>query len=118
MSTPDVNSDGALFVYGSLLDEAHRTTLLGREVTAAPARLDGYERRRSRYFYIVEQAGAETPGLVLSGLGERDFVVLDRYEDVPRLYTRMKIEVVDAGSGAALRCWIYLPTPTLLARDA
>lgn len=87
MSTPDANSDGALFIYGSLLDEAHRTALLGREVVATQAQLEGYERRRGRYFYIVERAGVETPGLVLSGLGERDFAVLDRYEEVPRLYT-------------------------------
>jgi hypothetical protein len=99
--------------YGSLLDAAHRTAVLGCEVAASSARLDGYERRRGRYFYIVERAGAETPGLVLSRLGARDFAVLDRYEEVPRLYTRAKIEVVDA-DGAALRCWVYLPTPALL----
>jgi len=112
MSTPDADGDGALFVYGSLLDAAHRTALLGREVAAAPARLEGYERRRGRYFYIVERAGAETAGLVLSGLGERDFAVLDRYEEVPRLYTRTSIEVAD-GAGGPLRCWVYLPTPAL-----
>jgi Gamma-glutamyl cyclotransferase, AIG2-like len=44
---------------------------------------------------------------VLSGLGERDFALLDRYEEVPRLYTRVKVEVASAG-GVALRCWIYL----------
>jgi len=114
MSTPDPDSDGALFVYGSLLDAAHRAALLGREVAAAPARFEGYERRRGRYFYIVERAGVETPGLVLSGLGERDFAVLDHYEEVPRLYARVKVEVTSA-DGAALRCWVYLPTPSLLA---
>jgi gamma-glutamylcyclotransferase (GGCT)/AIG2-like uncharacterized protein YtfP len=113
MSTPDPDSDGALFVYGSLLDAAHRAALLGREVAAAPARFEGYERRRGRYFYIVERAGVETPGLVLSGLGERDFAVLDHYEEVPRLYTRVKVEVTSA-DGAALQCWVYLPTPSLL----
>jgi gamma-glutamylcyclotransferase (GGCT)/AIG2-like uncharacterized protein YtfP len=117
MNTPDPESDGALFVYGSLLDAAHRATLLGREVAAAPARFEGYERRRGRYFYIVELAGVATPGLVLSGLGERDFAVLDRYEEVPRLYTRVKVEVTSA-AGAALRCWVYLPTPALLAASA
>jgi gamma-glutamylcyclotransferase (GGCT)/AIG2-like uncharacterized protein YtfP len=117
MSTLDADSDGVLFVYGSLLDAAHRAALLGREVAAAPARLNGYERRRARYFYIVERAGVETPGLVLSGLGERDLAVLDRYEEVPRLYTRVKVEVTNAG-GTALRCWIYLPTPALLGPDA
>lgn len=113
MSTPDADGDGALFVYGSLLDAAHRAALLGREVAAAPARLEGYERRRGRYFYIVAHAGAETAGLVLNGLGERDFAVLDRYEEVPRLYTRAKLEVADAGRGGTLRCWVYLPTPAL-----
>jgi len=113
MSAPDAESDGALFVYGSLLDRAHRMALLGREVAAYPARLEGYERRRGRYFYIIERAGVETPGLVLSGLGERDFSVLDRYEEVPRLYTRVKVEVADGGGGK-LRCWVYLPTPMAL----
>ena len=113
MTTPDSNSEGSLFVYGSLLDAARRVALLGREVAAVPARLRGYKRRRGRYFYIVERASAETPGLVLSGLGERDFAVLDRYEEVPRLYTRAKIEAAGA-DGAALRCWVYLPAPALL----
>lgn len=113
MSKPEADSDAALFVYGSLLDAAHRAALLGREVAAAPARIAGYERGRGRYFFIVERAGVETPGLVLSGLGERDFAVLDRYEEVPRLYTRVKVEVTGTG-GAVLRCWVYLPTPALL----
>jgi hypothetical protein len=38
-----------------------------------------------------------------------DLQKLDRYEEVPRLYTREKIEVFDQ-SGNPLRCWIYLPT--------
>ena len=108
------DEDGALFVYGTLLDAAHRRSLLGREVAAAPALLGGYERLRGRYFYIVRRAGAEIAGLVLSGLGERDLAVLDHYEAVPRLYTREKLEVADAG-GAMLRCWVYLPTAKLLA---
>jgi gamma-glutamylcyclotransferase (GGCT)/AIG2-like uncharacterized protein YtfP len=112
MSRPDADGDGALFVYGSLLDAAHRVALLGHEVAAAPARIAGYERGRSRYFYIARRAGVETAGLVLSGLGEHDFAVLDRYEEVPRLYTREKVEVTGA-DGAALRCWVYLPTAAL-----
>src|SRR5277367_6833944 len=111
MSRADAGSDEALFVYGSLLDADHRAALLGREVAAVPARMAGYERRRGRYFYIVERAGVETAGLVLSGLGERDFEVLDRYEEVPLLYTRVKVEVMDDAGGMARRCWVYLPTP-------
>jgi gamma-glutamylcyclotransferase (GGCT)/AIG2-like uncharacterized protein YtfP len=114
MTATGSDNQGALFVYGSLLDAAHRTALLGREVAGAPARLAGYERRRGRYFYIVARAGGEVAGMVLNGLGERDFTVLDRYEEVPRLYTRVKIDVAAAG-GVALRCWVYLPTPALLS---
>ncbi len=50
---------------------------------------------------------------MLSGLDARDFVVLDRYEEVPHLYTRERIAVVGA-DGAALACWVYLPTAALL----
>lgn len=101
-----------LFVYGSLLDAAHRTELLGREVAAARARLAGYERRRRRHYYLAAREGGETEGLVLSGLVISDFEILDRYEEVPRLYTRERIIVVGA-DGAAIGCWIYLPTAIL-----
>ena len=114
MSTPDPDSDGALFVYGSLLDAAHRAALLGREVAAASARFEGYKRRRGRYFYIVERAGVETPGLVLSELGERDFAVLDHYAGSATAVYASESRVTSA-DGAALRCWVYLPTPLLLA---
>jgi gamma-glutamylcyclotransferase (GGCT)/AIG2-like uncharacterized protein YtfP len=104
--------NSALFVYGSLLDTLHRAELLGREIAAAPARIVGYERRR-RHYYLAAREGAETDGLLLSGLGARDFGILDRYEEVPRLYTRERVMVVSA-DGAAIGCWIYLPTAILL----
>lgn len=110
----DHDADSTLFVYGSLLDAAHRAELLGRQVAAIPARLAGYERGRHRYYYLKARAGAETDGLVLSGLRPRDFAILDKYEEVPRLYTREQIAVVGA-DGAAIRCWAYLPTAVLLA---
>jgi len=107
--------ESTLFVYGILLDEKLRERLLGRAVPAVSARLPDYERRRGRYFYIVKSDGARTPGLVLDGLLANDFEILDRYEDVPRLYVREKIDVIDE-HGASLRCWIYLPS-ALLLRD-
>ncbi len=114
MTSRAATDDRALFVYGSLLDGAHRASLLGGEVAGARARLEGYARLRARYFYIVQRAGAVVEGLVLDGLKERDFALLDRYEDVPRLYTRARVAVVGA-DGAELRCWVYLPTAKLLA---
>lgn len=101
--------EGLLFVYGTLINPAERVRLLGRPVDAAPARLSGYERGRKRYFFIAAKAGAVTDGAILDGLTSRDFEILDRYEEVPRLYTRDRIEVV-AADGRAVNCWVYLPT--------
>ncbi len=101
--------DSRLFVYGALLDRKRRAQLLGREVELRKAVLGGYARMRARHFYIVRRAGALTRGAILSGLGARDFRILDEYEDVPRLYTRERIEVRD-DRGDTVECWIYLPT--------
>jgi gamma-glutamylcyclotransferase (GGCT)/AIG2-like uncharacterized protein YtfP len=98
-----------LFVYGTLMTPAMRRRLLGREVATAAARLDGFERSHERHFFVARRAGAHVGGLILSGLSARELDVLDHYEDVPRLYTRERIEVLDA-DGARVECWIYLPT--------
>ncbi len=104
--------DSALFAYGSLLDARVRDRLLGRPVTTSAAWLQEYERRRRHYFYIVKSAGSRTPGLILEDLSARDFELLDRYEEVPRLYVRTRAEVIDA-RGETRRCWLYLPTAAL-----
>jgi hypothetical protein len=74
-----------------------------------PARLPGFERKRDRYFYIVPRAGAETAGAILVDLDARDLSALDRYEEVPGLYTREIVTVITAASGR-ISCWCYLPT--------
>jgi gamma-glutamylcyclotransferase (GGCT)/AIG2-like uncharacterized protein YtfP len=107
MTQNDAND--RLFVYGSLLDAAERARLLGRPIEATPARLPGYARWQKRYYFIATAPGAVTDGAILEDLGVRDFEILDRYEDVPKLYTREPIEVIAAG-GDAITCWIYLPT--------
>ena len=102
--------DSALFVYGTLLDSALRLRLLTRPVATVTACLPGYERRRGRYFYIEPSVGgAEVKGLLLLGLSDRDFEVLDRYEDVPNLYARKHARVID-GAGEPHECWLYVPT--------
>jgi len=98
-----------LFVYGALMNAAERIRLLGRDVPAMPARLDGYARGRKRYFFVTPNQGAEVTGEILSGLDTADFRILDRYEDLPRLYARESVEVIDT-AGNPIRCWIYLPT--------
>jgi gamma-glutamylcyclotransferase (GGCT)/AIG2-like uncharacterized protein YtfP len=103
------NEDILLFVYGSLMDPSERLRLLGRHVNASPARLFGYARGKKRYYFVAKQAEAVTDGAILEGLSARDLAILDRYEEVPTLYTRERIEVV-AADGVKIECWIYLPT--------
>jgi gamma-glutamylcyclotransferase (GGCT)/AIG2-like uncharacterized protein YtfP len=98
-----------LFVYGALMDPAERLRLLGRPVNASPARLEGYERGRKRYYFVARQAGAITDGAILDGLTAHDLAILDEYEVVPMLYTRDRVEVLTA-DGGKIECWIYLPT--------
>ena len=101
-----------LFVYGSLLDDATRKRILGYQVEVRAARLNGFERRRGRYYYIVRAEGVETVGIVMLGLTDEDWRRLDAYEEVPNLYTREEIEVVT--SAGPLCCWVYLPTPNCI----
>jgi gamma-glutamylcyclotransferase (GGCT)/AIG2-like uncharacterized protein YtfP len=108
------DDDKALFVYGSLTDPIRRHEIIGHPVEVIPASIDDYELRRSRYFFIRRCPGATTAGLLLLHLTADDFERLDRYEEIPRLYTREKVTVSDQ-KGNKLRCWAYLPTRLLLA---
>jgi gamma-glutamylcyclotransferase (GGCT)/AIG2-like uncharacterized protein YtfP len=105
-----------LFVYGSLLDPVRREEIIGRRVDIIPATLDDYEVGRARYFYIRKHPGMSSAGFLLLNLTPRDLQALDGYEEVPRLYTREKVEVFDE-SGNPVRCWIYLPTALTLGGD-
>ena len=105
-----MDDDGEiLFVYGALMNPAERLRLLGRPVSASPARLAGYARGRKRYYFVAKQAGAVTDGAILDGLSAEDLAILDEYEEVPTLYTRERIGVLTA-DGRKIECWIYLPT--------
>jgi len=104
-----------VFVYGSLLERGRQRAVVGRELRMLPARLPGFERKRARYFYIVPRTGAETAGAILLDLDARDLSALDRYEEVPSLYTREVVTVLTAGGGR-ISCWCYLPTAHLTGR--
>ncbi len=115
MAAPDEAS--SLFVYGSLVDEAHRIEIIGRGVEAVVATLRDYERGRGRHFFIRPRPRALTTGLLLIDLTDREFATLDEYEEVPMLYTREKI-TVKLADGTSARCWVYQPTSTTLAMCA
>lgn len=102
-----------VFVYGSLLNRARQRAIVGRELQMLRARLPGFERRRGRYFYIVPRTGAETAGAILLDLDARDLQALDRYEEVPGLYTREVVTVLTDGDGQ-ITCWCYMPTQRVL----
>lgn len=109
LTSPKVHAaNGKLFVYGALLDSSERRRLLGRSVNGEPARLEGYARGRSRYFFVTPRENSVVEGEILSGLSDVDIAILDEYEEVPRLYIREQIEVV-ASDGKLSGCWIYLP---------
>ncbi|HVC45335.1 MAG TPA: gamma-glutamylcyclotransferase family protein [Candidatus Binataceae bacterium] len=99
----------ALFVYGSLLDADHRAEVIGRAVQTIPATLHGFARGRTRHWYLYRHAGATTRGLLLIDLTAEEFATLDRYEELPTLYTREVVEVA-VPDGATMRCWVYLST--------
>lgn len=104
-----VSSRFPLFVYGSLVDPDHRTEIIGRSVEAIPATLNGYERGKSRYWFIRPRAGVATTGAVLNDLTDKEFITLDEYEEVPTLYARQRI-IVTLSGGEERECWVYLPT--------
>src|SRR5579884_1952967 len=101
-----------LFVYGTLLDAARRERLLGHPVRTLPARLVGYRVARGRHYYLVAALDHCVEGLILLDLSAADLAILDRYEELPQLYTRETVEAI-APSGEKLKCWIYMPTSAL-----
>ncbi|HEY2104556.1 MAG TPA: gamma-glutamylcyclotransferase family protein [Candidatus Binataceae bacterium] len=104
-----------VFVYGSLLERGRQLKVVGRELRMLPARLPGFERRRERYYYIVPRADTETAGAILLGLDARDLSALDRYEEVPTLYTREIVTALTA-AGGQISCWCYMPTASTQPR--
>lgn len=102
-----------VFVYGSLLERKRQREIVGRELRMLPAVLPGFERRRARYYYIVANAAAQTRGAILMDLNARDLAAIDRYEDIPNLYTR-EIVTVNTAANGRITCWCYLPAQRLL----
>lgn len=112
MKTRNLDEHAALFVYGSLLLPERRVEILGHDTRTIAACLSGYRLLKGRYFYVVPDETAETHGLVMCDLSERELATLDRYEELPRLYRREQT-VVRGESGEPIRCWIYLPAEAL-----
>lgn len=86
----------SLFVYGTLMSEAHLFSLTGRRFERRPARLEGYERilPNQGYPYCVPKIGGQVDGLLIMDVDAASLATLDQYEDEGRLYHRRPAEVV------------------------
>lgn len=86
----------SLFVYGTLMSEAHLYSLTGRRFPRRPARLEGYERilPNQGYPYCVPKSGGQVEGFLIEDVDAASLATLDRYEDEGRLYHRRPVEVL------------------------
>jgi gamma-glutamylcyclotransferase (GGCT)/AIG2-like uncharacterized protein YtfP len=98
----------ALFVYGTLLDDAQVRAVTGRTFRRRPAVLAGHRRvwPSGGYPHLVVDPGASVTGALLDGIDPPALAALDAYEDVGNLYVRD--EVVVTCGGESVRCCVYL----------
>src|SRR4029077_19574691 len=100
----------ALFVYGTLMDEARLLAVAGRLFPRRPATLEGFARVTAAHGYptIVAQPGARVEGMLLENLDAGALAALDAYEDLGRLYARGVAEVVVGGRRVACEVYVSL----------
>ena len=99
-----------LFVYGTLQIPERVAEITGRHLSGVPAQLDGYRCGRvvrADFPGIVPHATGRTFGQLLSGLGQDDLSLLDRYEG--ELYRRIRVGVTVADFTSS--AWVYVIVP-------
>jgi gamma-glutamylcyclotransferase (GGCT)/AIG2-like uncharacterized protein YtfP len=108
LQTPPPNrlADGptALFVYGTLQFEPVLIGLIGRVPERQPATTLGWRAATLDgrvYPGLVSAPGSEAPGLLLTGMSEREWRVLDTFED-----DRYDLRRIDLTCGSA--AWAYV----------
>ena len=98
----------ALFVYGTLMDDARLESVTGQRFARRAARLEGFERVASArgYPYVVPRAGAHVDGHLIENVDAASLRRLDTYEDEGRLYLRRPVEVVVGGERVACETYV------------
>ena len=98
----------AVFVYGTLTDEARVTALVGRPLPRRLAVLEGYERvaPAGRYPWVVPRTGAAVEGVLLLDVDAEALAALDAYEDEGTLYVRRA--AVARVDGRPVACEVYV----------
>ena len=97
-----------LFVYGTLMSDAHVKLLLNHSLESEEAVLHNYMRvvPPGAFFFTVKQFGAVTNGRLLKDLSPEDLEKIDSFEDEGNLYFR-KV-VVCRVQGQRRRCMTYV----------
>jgi gamma-glutamylcyclotransferase (GGCT)/AIG2-like uncharacterized protein YtfP len=102
-----------VFVYGSLLDPARVSAVIGRtyEGPVTPASLLGFVRRQNGYFYLVDTGDQvdRVDGALIGPFSDEELARLDRYEGCPELYIRHSVDAwVDDFGDRVLGAWTYV----------
>jgi hypothetical protein len=88
-----LDDPNATFVWGKLMSPHFIEKLLGAPAAFCPAEIRGYERVKTKEFYALRRkAGATVQGVVLLGLSDADVEKLNRFERIPRVMERRRIE--------------------------
>ncbi len=97
-----------IFVYGTLLDPVIQLQLFGREISPlAKASLNGWKKKTDKdYPYLIPDETAITRGSIIE-LSEKELVIADQWEEVPREYKRLKLTVTVQDEGE-LMVWVYV----------
>jgi gamma-glutamylcyclotransferase (GGCT)/AIG2-like uncharacterized protein YtfP len=116
---PADSTEAPIFVYGSLLCEEVRETLLGRSVEVRAGMLEGYRRHRIRdesYPGIskcdLEEKDGEyrhsaVAGELLFGLSNAERSILNEFEDDEYILSEVPVRQL-GGEGATVKAWAYV----------
>lgn len=96
--TGDLKDEELYFVWGFLMDPRFIQGLVGRIIPFAPAVLRGYQRetfaeKGERGFRLIPREGGMVMGVVLVAPKNEEIAILDRFEQVPEVMIKQRVEV-------------------------
>ncbi|MGE5146107.1 MAG: gamma-glutamylcyclotransferase family protein [Candidatus Eiseniibacteriota bacterium] len=99
------------FVYGTLLDDAVRAAVIGRDTALLPATLAGFRRvpvtGQSFPVVIVDPRG-KVEGALVAGLDVAEAARLSYFEGSAYQALRQRVALAD---GALVEAWLFVPAP-------
>lgn len=95
----DLEKADLCFVWGFLMDPRFVQGITGRPIPLAPAVIRGYRRETvvtdgGRAFRLVPEQNGMVLGVVLVGPSREEVEALDRFEQVPQVMVRKRIDVL------------------------